>query len=179
MAWLTPALFQPGDAEMDILAAILSDGKDSLLYRRLVRELKIARDVDAYQYSTRLQGQFIIEATAAEGHTTDELVAEIDKILAELQRTGPDPEAVEVARINYEAGFFDGLQSIAAKANRLNSYNIMAGDPGYIDEDLARYRALTPAGVKAAAERLRPDARVVLHVTPEPPADDHGGEEAP
>lgn len=167
IAWITPELYADGDADMDILSSVLSDGKESRLYSRLVRDLKIARDVEAYQFSQRLHGQFIIEATAAEGHTTDELVAEIDKVLAELRAAGPTAEELEIARINYEAGFFDGLQTIAAKADRLGSYNTLTGDPGYIDEDLARYRALTQESVTRAAQTWLPaDRRVVLHVTP-------------
>ncbi|MFT4974368.1 MAG: zinc protease [Myxococcota bacterium] len=167
VAWLTPKVYAPGDAEMDILASLLSDGKDSRLYRHLVRDTKVAKDIVAFQYSTRLQGQFIINATAAEGHTTDELVAEIDKVLATLRAEGPTAEEVSIAQTNYIASFYDGLQSISAKADRLNSYNTMVGDPGHIGADLARYRALTSASVANAATRWLPaDRRVVLHITP-------------
>ena len=165
IAWLTPALYADGDAEMDIISALLADGKDSRLYQRLVRDLQIAKDVEAYQYSARLQGQFIIEATATEGHTTDELVAEIDALLDQLRAEGPTAEEVEIAKTNYEASFFSGLQSISAKADRLNSYNILTGDPGYIGTDLARYRALTQESVANAATTYLPaDRRVILHI---------------
>lgn len=177
IAWLTPALFSDGDAEMDIISALLADGKDSRLYQHLVRDLQIAKEVEAYQYSTRLQGQFIIEATATEGHTTDEIVAEVDALLATLRAEGPTVEEVEIAKTNYEAGFFSGLQSISAKADRLNSYNVLTGDPGYIGEDLARYRALTQESVATAATTYLPvDRRVILHIVP-PAAPEEGGDQ--
>ena len=177
LAWLTPKSLAPGDAEMDILGELLSEGKDSRLYSALVRDQKIAKDVAAFQYSTRLQGQFIIQATAAEGHTTDELVEAIDAILAELRENGPTDEEVEIAQAGYEAAFFEGLQSIGRKANLLNSYNTVTGDPGYIDEDLGRYRAVTrDSAAQAAVDHLPADKRVVLHITPAA-ADSEGGDQ--
>jgi len=177
MAWLTPAVYADGDAELDVISYLLSDGKDSRLYRHLVRDLQIAKDVNAFQYSTQLQGQFLITATAAAGHTTDEIVAEVDKLLAELRAEGPTDEEVQVAKTNIEASFFNGLQSISAKADRLNSYNVTTGDPGFIGQDLARYRAITVESAGAAAALLG-DARVVLHITPPAPAtEEEGGDQ--
>ena len=167
IAWITPALYADGDAEMDIISSLLAEGKDSRLYKTLVLDKKIAREVEAYQYSARLHGQYIIEATPTEGHTTEELLAEIDAILAEFKETGPGEEEIEIAVLNWEAHFFDGLQTISSKANMLNSYNIITGDPGFISQDLERYRSVSRDSVMSAVNTWLPaDRRVVLHVTP-------------
>jgi zinc protease len=171
IAWITPALYEEGDAELDIVSDLLAGGKDSRLYSRLVKETKLARSVEAYQYSARLHGQYIIEAVASSGHTTDELVAEIDSVLQELLESGPTADEIERAKVGWEVNFYQGLQSISAKANRLSSYNTMTGDPGYISTDLARYQAVTAEGAHSILKEWLPlDRRVVLHVTP-PPAD--------
>ena len=47
LGWHTPALLKPGDAEMDIVSNLLSGGKNSRLYKRLVYEMQIAQDVNA------------------------------------------------------------------------------------------------------------------------------------
>jgi predicted Zn-dependent peptidase len=168
IAWLSPAIYADGDAALDVASAILSDGKDSPLYKRLVRDKKVATDVTAYQASARLDSNFTIEATAAPGHNTDEVVAEVDKVLAEFLKAPPTTEQVTVARLRIERSFFEGLQSIAAKANQLNGYAYVTGDPGFIGKDLARYRALTPEAVGAAAKTwIGGKNRVVLHVFPE------------
>ncbi len=166
IAWPSPKLYAEGDAELDILSSVLSSGKDSRLYTALVREQQIAKDVEAYQYSARLQGQYIIEATAAEGHSTDELVAAIDEILAELKADGPTTAEVDVAKVNYESRFYSSLRTISGKANQLNSYNTIVGDPGYIDEDLGRYLAVDADAVTSTATTWLTDNRVVLHVVP-------------
>jgi predicted Zn-dependent peptidase len=167
IAWITPALYAPGDADLDILSDLLSKGKNSRLYSKLVHELQIARSVEAYQYSARLHGQYIIEATAAAGHGTDELVEEIDRVLDTLRAEGPTTEEVDRAKLGWEVDFYQGLQTISAKANILSSYNTVTGNPGFITEDLARYRAVTVESTHRAMEQWLPaDRRVVLHVGP-------------
>ena len=51
MVWLTPAAYQPGNAEMDLVSNLLSGGKNSRLYKKLVYEMQIAQSVSAYQDS--------------------------------------------------------------------------------------------------------------------------------
>ncbi len=56
------------------------------------------------------------------------------------------------------------------RAAHLNSYYWERGDPGYLAKDLERYRAVTPADVRAAAAKwLANDHRVRLTVVPRMP----------
>ncbi|MEL6341991.1 MAG: pitrilysin family protein [Myxococcota bacterium] len=177
IAWLSPKLMAENDGEMDVLADILADGKESRLYNRLVRETQIAKDVSAFQYSLLLNGQFIITATAAEGHTSDEVVAEIDAVLEEIRSEGVTGEEVDISKTNILAGAYDAMLTIAQKADILNAYYTQGGDPGLLDEDIARYQSVTLRSANAAFnEILVPDRRVILHVTPETPAGPQGGE---
>jgi zinc protease len=88
MAWHTPALFAPGDAEADLTGAVLGGGKTSRLYRKLVYELQIAQNVMASQQSLQLGSIFQIEATARPGVTAEQLEQAID---AELARAHAQP----------------------------------------------------------------------------------------
>src|SRR5690606_8128193 len=67
LAWRTPPAFSPDDAALSALAAILTDGKNSRLYRRLVYEDQIAQDVSAFNYSKLLSGDFFLRITGREG----------------------------------------------------------------------------------------------------------------
>ena len=53
LAWLTPRLYAPGDAALDVAASVLAGGKNSRLYKRLVYDTQIAQDVSAFQQSAR------------------------------------------------------------------------------------------------------------------------------
>ena len=73
LAWLTPAMFAEGDADLDLATDLLANGKTSRLYRRLVFDERIATDVSASQNSREMAGYAQITATAAPGHTLAEL----------------------------------------------------------------------------------------------------------
>ncbi len=170
VAWHTPALFKEGDATADVLSSILSYGKASRLHRRLVREKQIAQSVSAYQQSIGAQSVFTVEAVAAPGHTTEELLKEIDAVLAEVREKGVTQEEVTRARNRIETGFVAGLQSAAGKADRLQAYNHYLAKPDWFAADLARYEAVTPEQVQTfAREYLKPDRRVVVHAVPRSP----------
>ncbi|MDP2308818.1 MAG: pitrilysin family protein [Pseudomonadota bacterium] len=167
LAWPSPALNAPGDAELDLLSSALSDGKDSPLYRVLVREKQIAQDVTASQASSGLQSFYMITATVAPGHTGDELVKEIDAVLADVQRRGVTADELVVARTQYEVGFYGGVATIAGKADRLNGYLHMTGEPDGFAADLARYTAATVESVNTTMRTVLGPNRLELHVKPE------------
>jgi zinc protease len=171
LAWLTPPHFAPGDAALDMVADALAGGKNSRLYKRLVYEMQIAQDVQAYQASQGLSSYFLIQATARPGHTVDELMKVIDEEIVKLQTVTPDAHETERSINTIEASFFKRMEQVGGfggKADQLNAYYTATGDPDYFNEDLARYRAMSPSDVRAAAAKFLPrDRRVELTVLPE------------
>jgi len=171
MAWLTPALFTPGDAELDLLANILAGGMNSRLYKRLVYDLQIAQDVSAFQASRPLGSSFQIIVTAREGHTLSELEKVVQEEINHIKSEPPTDRELQRAVNQFEAGFLDRLERIGGfggKADQLNNYYTATGNPDYFNEDLARYKALDVNDLRAIAETyLRDDGRVVLSVVPE------------
>jgi len=168
--WLTPAFYTPGDAEMDVVAGVLAGGKNSRLYKRLVYDLQIAQDVSAFQQSRRMGSQFCVVTTARTGHGLAELEGvvqqEIDKLVAE----GPTEREVDRAVNQFEAAFLDQLERIGGfggKADALNQYYFFTGNPDWFQEDLMRYRALSPSDIRAAATTFLDGDRVILSVVPE------------
>ena len=170
IAWLTPKVLGDGDADLDVFSSIFAEGSDSPLVQSLVYDKQVAQDVGAFQYSARLQGQYIITATVADGHTTEEVVAAIDEAMVKMKETGVKAKQVEISKLNWEKRFYQGLQTINRKADMLNNYNTTIGDPGYVQKDLERYMAVTPESIaKAVDTYLHMDKRVVLHITPPAP----------
>lgn len=171
MAWLSPAIYAPGDAELDVLTSILSDGKNSRLYKRLIYDLQIAQNVFAVQLSSQLGSSFAIIATARAGHDLDELESVIQEELDRIKQEYPAEREVARAVNQYEARFLDGLERVGGfggKADRLNMYYTYTGNPDYFNEDLGRYKAVDPSDISSVARTyLRDDGRVVLSVVPE------------
>ena len=88
-----------------------------------------------------------------------------------LADSGPTAREVQRAQNGIEAEFLSGLErvgSFGGKADRLNYYNYFTGTPDFFQQDLDRYRAVTPAMVQAAAQTYLVRAhRVVLSVVPQ------------
>ena len=170
LAWPAPALFAPGDAELDVLGEILAAGKSSRLYRQLVHDRRIAVDVGASQASREHSGVFSVVATAAPGHSLSELEAVVADELARMAADGPSDDEVERARTTVEADFVYRLQTVGGfggKADQLNAYNVFKGNPDYFDADLTRYTTLDAERIRAAAATyLRVTERVALGVVP-------------
>jgi zinc protease len=171
VAWLTPRRFEPGDAAMDIVADVLAGGKNSRLYKRLVYDMQIAQSVSAYQNSQALSSYMVIDAMPRPGHTIDELKVVIDEEVARLQQAPPTQHEVDRALNQIESSFYSRMERVGGfggKADQLNGYFTDTGDPDWFNEDLARYRALSPSDIRAAAETFLPAGRrVELTVVPE------------
>ena len=167
MVWPTPAEYRPGDGELDIVAEVLTSGKTSRLYKRLVYDLQIAQDVSAHQSSAQLGSQFSITATAQPKHTADELQKAIDDELGKLFTGGITDEELARVKTGFVSGVVFEIERDATRANKINGYNQTARDPAYLAKDLARYSEATKDQVVAAAKRWLPlDRRVVAVVTP-------------
>jgi zinc protease len=171
LAWLTPRHFEPGDAALDMVADVLAGGKNSRLFKRLVYDMQIAQDVSASQQSQALSSSFQIVATPRPGHTVAELQKVIDEEIQKLQREPPTAHELERSVNQVESSFYNRMERVGGfggKADQLNAYYTNTGDPDWFNEDLARYRALSPSDIRAAADRFLPaDRRVELTVVPE------------
>ena len=163
IAWHSPAMFDAGDAELDVLAAILSQGKNARLYRSLVYEKQWAQDVEAFQSSALLGSTFNIVVTARPGVDLEALV---EAIWSELQLASRTIETVEVQRAvnRFETSLVDSLQTVGGfggRADRLNHYAFYLGDPDGVQRDLQRYHNVDPDAVMGNAQRVLLEAPAV------------------
>jgi zinc protease len=171
LAWLTPAMFAEGDADLDLATDLLANGKTSRLYRRLVFDERIATDVSASQNSREIAGYTQITATAAPGHSLGELERAILEEIARLAAEGPTDEEIERGRVQAEAQFMFRLQTVGGfggKSDQLNAYNVFLQDPAYFDRDLQRYQVVTKSSLRASVNAyLDPARRVTLSIVPQ------------
>jgi zinc protease len=167
VAWNSPAFLQPGDAALDVYASILTEGKTSRLYKPLVYEKKVAKDVAAFQMSQQLGSAFIIQVTGAPGKTVDELWAAVEETLKTTLATPPTDDEMARAINGWRKSFYGRVEGVLSRAQMLSTYLHLTGRPDYIAEDLARYTSLTPSSVQAEISKwLKPDAYVRLDIVP-------------
>jgi len=171
MVWNTVPVFAPGDAELDLLANVLGEGRSSRLYQRLVHELKIAQSVSANHSSAVYGGRFEIAYSAMQGHTLAEIEKVVDDELDKLRAEPPTPDEIERARNQVKTDLLKGMEPLSGLATRLLYYDVFAGEPGYLRRDLERYDATTPEILGTWMKKiLTKKARVVVTVEPNPKA---------
>ena len=166
LAWHTPALYAAGDAEMDLLSTLLSDGKSSALYRPLVFEQQLAKDVFAFQMSRALGSVFVIGATAAPGKDLDELTAALRREVRIALEKPAQPKAFERALNGWRKSFYSRVESVMSRAQQMSTYEHILGRPDGFSLDLKRYTSLDAQQVMSAAQRWLNAAPLTVRVVP-------------
>ena len=166
-AWHTPAFYAEGDADLDLIAAILTDGKSSRLWRRLVHDEAIATEVAAWQESRRYGSVFRLDVQAASVEDLDRVDAVVREELQRLRTEAvPGPE-LDRARAGYLHDEVSARQGLVERAELLNLYATYLGDPNRLAWDLARFGRVTPASVARTATRyLDPGQSLRMRVLP-------------
>ena len=169
VAYHSPAHFAEGDADMDIFASAIASGKASRLYKALVYDKPLAQSVVAVQESQDLSSIFRIEVIARPETSLDDLEKALDVVLDEALRKPPTPAEMSRAKNELEHAFVARLQSMPARASLMNQYEAAFGEPNAVEQDLARYRRATAAGVLGWAKKtLTKESRVIVRVIPKP-----------
>ncbi len=171
IVWPTVPRFHPDEAPLSVLASLLSEGKSSRLHRSLVYEKRIAQSAAVRHGPAEIAGDFHMDVTAAAGHTAEEVAEAALAEIRRLQDAPPLPEEMERVRNRIEwqqVRLTANIGGFAGRANRLNSFNVFAGDPGGINQDMERFLAVQPEDVQRAARVYMGERQVQMVVLPEP-----------
>ncbi|MDF1501763.1 pitrilysin family protein [Roseisolibacter sp. H3M3-2] len=168
LAFRIPPAGTPGHYAAGVCAAILGMRHGSRLYRALVREQQVASEVGAFTYDLA-KGSDLLVLDAVARPETDvaaleaALVAEVDR----LADGGVTDDEVARAHALVESGFVLALQSAGDRADQLSRFATYYGDPSLVNEQAARYAAVTAADVAAFARaHLGADNRAFLVYVP-------------
>lgn len=164
--WTAPPAYGPAEPALETLAGVLATGKNSRLYKRLVYDLQVAQDVSAFLDTGALASTFWVVVTARSGNDLSKIRSLVDEEIARLKSEPPSDREVARFQNRNEAAFYDGLETVTSKASQLNDYFFYTGIPDYFGADLARYKAVKPTDVRAAATRFLTARRAVLSVVP-------------
>jgi zinc protease len=171
MVWNTAQWGTQDDTLLGIAGQVLSAGKTSRLYKRLVYDAQIATDVRAMQGTSEIGSTFYVQASARPGGDAAAVEAAIRDELAKFLKAGPTADELERARMHHLAGFIRGVERIGGhggKSDVLAEGQVYGGDPAAYKRELAWVKAATPAAVAEAARRWLSDGAYVLTVVPFP-----------
>jgi len=167
---ISPPAWSDDAFAYDVVQEILAGGKTSRLYRTLVFDRQVAQDVDIATDRSTFGSCSEIRVTVTPGHLPAEAEALLDAELDRLASTPPTDAELRRAQRNIVARLYRALERMNGNGSRtdlLNALEMWRGDPGFLNQVVGRYRAVTAAQVQESARRtLARDARVVLVVNP-------------
>ncbi len=164
--WNVPEWNAKDNSYLYILGEILSSGKSSRLYKRLVLDEQLTTNAYAFIWSNEIGGTFIIQADAKPGVD----LAKIDAVIKEeLQKIfTEDVTAVELERVktNYFANFINSMEGVYSKSDLLAENETFGGSPDYYLQKQAWLKDATPADIKKAALQWLSDGEYQLQILP-------------
>jgi zinc protease len=167
-AWAVPAYGSADWVALDVLAYLLADGDSSRLQRALVREGRLAQDVDSYLYPTALCGVFGIVATSRSGVTPEALEQAIRGVLERIVAEGVPEEEVLGAVRRVRRDQLAELGTVEERAETLAYAATVLGEPEAAERVMEMYPQVTAAEVqRVAADWLGAGRGTTLVVVPD------------
>jgi predicted Zn-dependent peptidase len=166
MAYRVPPYTDADFYAADIAGSVLGTGRASRLYRSLVRERRVAKDVTSFVLPlTSGAGMLLAWATGfPEGDACELEAALADEI--EGLSSVTDQE-IERAVALTETALVRQLQHVGERADLLSMFDQLFDDPARLNGELERLRAVTPAHVSKFVDGfLGAENRAVLTYVP-------------
>lgn len=169
--WNVPQDASPDADYLDLVSDILSSGKTSRFYKRLVYDDQIATNANAFVNLNEIAGQLFVQATARPGQGLEQVEKELDEELARFLKDGPTADELQRVKTQYAANFIRGIERIGGfggKSDQLARNQVFHGDPAHYKVSMKRVQEATADDLKAAANRWLSDGVYVLEVHPFP-----------
>lgn len=162
MVWPVVEQYNEDAYALDFLGDILSDGKKAPLYKVLVEEKKLTSQPYAFNSADQIAGKFRILVTANAGVDLDSIEAGIKEAFALFEKEGVTERDIERIKAGQETDFYNGISSVLGKSFQLAQYDVFAGDPGFITQDIENIKAVTKEDVMRVYKKYIKDKPFVL-----------------
>ena len=169
--WNIPNFGTAEGTILELVGDVLSGGKTSRLYKRLVYDDRIATEVSAYADLSEIAGTFNITVTAAPGVELAQIEKAVDEELARFLKDGPTSRELQREKTQFEAGFIRGIERIGGfggKSDQLAMNSVYLGNPDYYKVSLREVREATARQLRDTAKAWLADGQYVLEIRPFP-----------
>ena len=166
-AYRTPSMKTRDARVLDFISTILSDGKSSRLYKKIVDDKKMALQIGAFSYSQEDYGTYILYGLPQAPNTSADILKEIDTEIVKLQTELISDKELQKLQNKYENQYVNSNASIEGIADNLATYYLLYNDVNLINTEIDMYRTITPEEIRAVAKKyLNPNQRLVLDYLP-------------
>jgi zinc protease len=165
-AWHIPEVRHPDMPALDVLAALLGNGRSSRLYQEVREKKALVHSADAWTYSPGNPGLFGLSATV----DPDKFVAAREALLAEVEKmkAGPIPaEELSKAVKQFVSGTLSSRKTMQGQAADLGGNWLAANDLNFSERYLAAIKRVTAADLQRVARQyLAPENRTLYALLP-------------
>ena len=169
--WNVPAAGTEEFQALDLVTDILSAGKTSRLYKRLVYDEQVATNVSAYMDAREIASLLNVVVTVKPGEDLATIERMVDEEIAKLLKDGPSAKEVRRVQTQYVANFVRGAERIGGfggKSDILAMNETYHASPDFYRTTLNRVQSMTPATIKTVANEWLSDGVYTLEVHPFP-----------
>ncbi len=167
LAYRTPSMKTREARILDMVSTILSDGKSSRLYKKIVDDKKMALQIGAFNYSQEDYGSYILYGLPQGANTAEMITKEVDEEIVKLQTELLSDKEMEKLRNKYENNYVNDNSNIEGIAHNLANYYQLYGDVNLINTEIEMYRSITAKEIQDIAKKyLNPNQRLVLDYIP-------------
>ncbi len=169
--WNTPQLGAKEDAHFDLISSILSSGKNSRLYKKLIYEDQTASSANAFQWSKEIASNFIIQSNVKPDQDAAKIEQTLNEVLAKFLAEGPTEEELSRAKASYFSSYIKGLERIGGfggKSDVLASNQTYFGDSKFYKTFNTYISETTIADLKATANKWLSKGKHTLICEPYP-----------
>lgn len=153
---------------LDMISSILSGGKSSRLYKKMVDDKKVSVQVQAVNLSFEDYGIYVILSLPVGENTLQTLYDNIDEEIEKLKSDLISDREYEKLQNEFENSFISTNSSISGIANSLASYYLLHNNVNLINERLDIYKSITKEEIRDVANKyLNKDSRAVIDYLPE------------
>lgn len=153
---------------LDMISSILSGGKSSRLYKKMVDDKKVSVQVQAVNLSFEDYGVYVILSLPVGENTLQTLYDNIDEEIEKLKSDLISDREYEKLQNEFENSFISTNASMSGIANSLASYYLLHGNVNLINERLDIYKSITKEEIRDVANKyLNKDSRAVIDYLPE------------
>ncbi|MGL5275200.1 M16 family metallopeptidase [Myroides sp.] len=166
-AYRTPSMKTRDARVLDMISSLLSGGKSSRLYKKIVDQKKMALEMSSFSMSQEDYGVYIVYGIPMQGVTSDALVKEIDEEIEKLQTELISERDFQKLQNVFEKQYVDENATIEGVAENLASYYLLYGDVELINKNIEIYRSITREEIRDVAKKyLGKNQRLILDYVP-------------
>lgn len=166
-AYRTPSMKTRDAKVLDMISTILSDGKSSRLYKKMVDEKKVALQVGAFNNSQEDYGIYFIYGIPMGENTSKDVVSNIDEEIKKMQTELISERDFQKLQNVYENQYVNSNTSIEGIADNLATYYLLYGDVNLINTEIEIYKSITREEIRDVAKKyLNPNQRLILDYVP-------------